>query len=149
MTFHCERQIAGITSSRAESLRSRDYSKMSAKVERNFRAAICAEGARGASTVHGDLEIAGRTDYGDGLPRRSQRKCWSELSDFLAANGELDGAGLNGRGGNFLGGEIRHQIAECIHAQYDSLDRLSRGLCFRHGESHAVGDFFAERLVLK
>jgi len=41
---------------------------MSAKVERNFRAAICAEGARGASTVDGDLEIAAEPITAIGSP---------------------------------------------------------------------------------
>jgi len=90
---------------------------MSAKVESNFRAAICAEGARGASTVDGDLEIAGRTDYGDRLPGCSQSKCWRRTfrislppTASLMAPDSMAEAELPR-------GEIRHQIAECIHAQ--------------------------------
>src|SRR5467141_987484 len=122
---------------------------MSGEVERNFRAASCAERARGAATVHGDFQIAGRPKDCNGLSRSSQSERLRELSDFLAAHGELDGARLDYLQRNILKREIRHQIAERIHAQYDPCDCLARCLCFRHCKSHTISDLLSERFGLK
>src|SRR5260221_10518639 len=122
---------------------------MSREVERDFRAAICSEGSRGAAAIYGNLEEAGRTEDGDGLPGRSQSKCLSELPDFLAANRELDGARCDCHGGNIFGREVRHKIAERIHTQYDALNCLACWFCFWHSESPAVSDFFAKCFGLK
>src|SRR5258708_27734288 len=117
---------------------------MSGEVERNFRAAIRAERARGAATVYGDLEIAGRTEDGDGLPGSSQSKGLSELPDFLAAHRELDGARLDRRGGDIFSCEIRYQVAERIHAQHHTLGPLACRLCFPHRRTPDIACFFPQ-----
>src|SRR5258708_20918517 len=103
---------------------------MSGEVERNFRAAIRAERARGAAAVYGDLEIAGRTEDGDGLPGSSQSKCLSELPDFFAAHRELDGARLDRRGGNLFRAALPYPVSHTIPPPHPPLDRQASPLSF-------------------
>ena len=120
------------------------------KIERNFRAAVRAQRARGVAAVHGNLQKTGRTEYARSvlraLPKPNVRTNFRTSLPFTES---LMAPEASCRRRNIFRREIRHQVAERIHAQYNALDGLARGLRFRHRESHEIRDFFAERFRLK